>query len=123
MSTLYERLGGADGIAALVDDILEAHLRNPVIKARYIPMSEDPERLAQGKKHLRDFLSVGSGGPEQYNGRNMLETHRGMNINAAEYMAAVDDIMSTLEAHGVDEQSRNEVLAITYSLKDEIVHV
>lgn len=123
MSTLYERLGGADGIASLVDDIVDAHLHNPVIQARYLPMKDDPEHFAQAKKHLRDFLGAGSGGPEQYSGRSMLDTHRGMNIDTAEYMAAMDDIQNTLAAHGVDEEARKEVLAITYSLKDEIVHV
>ncbi len=38
-------------------------------------------------------------------------------------MAAVDDIMSMLDKHGIDEQSKKDVLAIAYSLKDEIMHV
>lgn len=121
MSSLYDRLGAADGIAALVDDIVDAHLRNPVIKARYQPLAEDPERFETAKKHLRDFLGAGSGGPEEYQGRNMVEAHRGMNVSAGEYMAAMDDIMNTLEAHGVDEQSRKDVLFIAYSLKGEIM--
>jgi len=29
--SLYQRLGGADGIAELVDDIIAAHLNNPVV--------------------------------------------------------------------------------------------
>ncbi len=28
-TTLYERLGGADGIARLVDDAVDAHLKQP----------------------------------------------------------------------------------------------
>ncbi len=123
MSSLYERLGAADGIAALVDDIVDAHLNNPVIMARYQPLAEDPESFEKAKKHLRDFLGAGSGGPEEYQGRNMVETHRGMNISAGEYMAAMDDIMNTLEAHGIDEQSRKDVLFIAYSLKGEIMNL
>lgn len=123
MSNLYERLGGADGIAALVDDIVEAHMQNPAISARFRPYRERPEELDQTKAHLRAFFGMGSGGPEQYAGRGMTEAHRGMNINAAEYMAAVDDIMSMLDKHGIDEQSKKDVLAIAYSLKDEIMHV
>ncbi|GAA0584781.1 hypothetical protein ACFQH5_11430 [Halomonas salifodinae] len=53
----------------------------------------------------------------------MLETHRGMNIGEAEYLAVMDDIQEVLERHGVDPQTRQEVLGITYSLKDEILHV
>jgi hemoglobin len=53
----------------------------------------------------------------------MPDTHRGMNISAQEYMAAIDDILATLDKHKVDEQTRKDVLAIAYSLKGEIVHV
>ena len=34
-TTLYQRLGGADGMARLVDDVVAAHLANPLIKTRY----------------------------------------------------------------------------------------
>ena len=121
--SLYERLGGATGVATLVDDIVEAHMSNPTIKARFIPYRENPDHLAKVRQHLRDFLGAGSGGPEQYNGRSMTDAHRGMNVNAQEYMAAIDDIMSMLEKHNIDEQTRKDVLAIAYSLKDEIIHV
>ena len=30
---LYERLGGADGITAIVDAVVEAHMSNPAISA------------------------------------------------------------------------------------------
>jgi len=123
MSTLYERLGAADGIAALLNDIVDAHLNNPVIQARFQPLAEDPQSFEQAKRHLRAFLGAGTGGPEQYEGRNMIETHRGMNVSAAEYMAAMDDIMNTLQAHDIDEQSRKDMLFIAYSIKGEIMHL
>lgn len=120
--TLYERLGGADGIDALVDDIVAAHMENDVISTRFRPYAEDPERLGELKDHLRKFLAMGSGGPAAYTGRSMPEAHRGMNISVAEYMAAVDDIMDALAKHDVEESARKDVLAITYELKKEIVH-
>lgn len=121
MNTLYENLGGATGIAKMVDDIVEAHLNNPAIKARFLPYLEKPERVAEIKKHTCDFLAAGSGGLEKYTGRSMPETHRGMNISEAEYMAVVDDIMGVMKKHGVDESARKDVLAITYALKDDII--
>lgn len=123
MTTLYHSLGGADGIAALVDDIVDAHLSNPIIKTRYAPLTEDPAKLEQAKGHLRNFLGAGSGGPENYTGRSMPDTHRGMNISAAEYMAACDDIMNTLDAHRIDESARKDVLFIAWTLKDEIMQM
>jgi hemoglobin len=122
-NSLYERLGGASGIAALVDDIVEAHMNNPLIKARFLPYREDPDTLAKVKRHTCNFFGAGSGGPEQYSGRSMRDTHRGMNISEQEYMAVVDDILDTLDKHKIDDQTRKDVLAIVYSLKDEILHV
>ncbi|MFO7826183.1 MAG: group 1 truncated hemoglobin [Cyclobacterium sp.] len=121
--TLYERLGGKKGITSLVNDIVEAHMQNPVIKVRFLPYKEDPENLEKIKGHLVDFFSAGSGGNVAYNGRDMETTHKGMNISEEEYMAATDDIMNTLEKHGIDEESQKDVLAIAYSLKDQIMRL
>jgi hypothetical protein len=33
--TLYDRLGAASGIAKLVDDVVDAHLNNPLVKTRF----------------------------------------------------------------------------------------
>ncbi len=121
--SLYERLGKAEGIAAIVDDIVEAHLNNPVIKARFLPYVEKPEQVAIIKKHTCDFLGAGCGGPEQYSGRDMQVAHRGMNISEAEYMNAIDDILMVLDKHQRDEETKKEVLAIAYSLKNNIIRV
>lgn len=122
-ASLYERLGRAEGISVLVDDIVEAHMNNPAIQSRFLPYRSDPEKLATVKQHLRAFLAAGTGGPEQYQGRSMPETHRGMNISEYEYMAAVDDILAALRKNDIDEATRKDILAIAYSLKDEIMHV
>ena len=108
--TLYQRLGGAEGIASLVDDVVEAHLKNPVIRARFLPYLEDMEKVKKIKGHFCDFLGMGYGGPEKYTGRDMITAHRGMNISDAEYMAALDDILMVLDRHGVDEQTKKDVL-------------
>lgn len=121
-TTLYQRLGGAEGIALLVDDIVELHMKNPSVGARFLPYKEKPELLAQVKKHTCDFFGMGSGGPEVYAGRDMPTTHRGMNISEAEYMFVVDDIMAALDKHGKDDATKAEVLAIAWSLKEHIMH-
>lgn len=120
--TLYERLGGKPGIKALVDDVLEAHMKNPAISARFLPYRERPDDLNDAKAQLCAFFGAGSGGPEPYSGRDMVAAHRGMNISTSEYMAAIDDIMSVLAAHEVDETTRKDVLMIGYSLKGDITN-
>jgi hemoglobin len=121
--SLFDRLGASAGIAGLVEDIVAAHMENPVIRARFRPFLDTPDKLAVTKQHLSAFLEAGSGGAQKYTGREMREAHRGMNISEAEYMAALDDIMAVLRKHGIDDQTQKDVLSIGYSLKGEIVHV
>ena len=121
--SLFQRLGGTSGISKLVDDIVALHMENPIIKARFRPILETPDRLAVIKGHLCAFLEMGSGGTAQYKGRDMRTAHKGMNVSAAEYMAAVDDILVVLQKHSIDEQSQKDVLAIAWSLKPDIMHL
>ena len=118
---LFERLGGTTGITTIVDDVVKAHMKNPAISARFLPYNEQPEKLAVIKKHTIDFFSAGSGGPVAYTGRDMPTTHKGMNINPAEYMYVVDDILMVLDEHKVDEASKKDVLFILWLLKDMII--
>jgi hemoglobin len=122
-NSLYKRLGETKGITAIVDDIIEAHMTNPGIKARFLPVKDDLQHFEVVRQHLINFIIMGCGGPQNYTGKNMTEAHRGMNINEKEYMNAIDDIMKTLEKHQVDEQSKKDVLAIVYSLKDTMIGV
>jgi len=118
MSTsLYDRLGGAAGISALVDDVVAAHLANPTVQPRF----QNVKDLAHLKQMAREFFGAGSGGPEPYTGRDMRTTHRGMNISEQEYLAVMDDIMGVLDKHRIDETAKKDVLAILYSLKGEII--
>lgn len=122
-TSLFERLGRSSGIERIVDEVAGRHLENPVIAARFRPYLDQPGKLQALKDHLARFLEMGSGGPHRYAGRDMRTTHAGMNISPAEYMAAVDDILAALTQVGVDEQTRKDVLAMTWSLKGDIVHM
>ena len=122
-SSLFDRLGGTPGINALVDDIVAQHMEKATVGVRFRPYLETPDKLQVTKKHLCAFLEAGSGGKAQYGGRSMVDTHRGMNINEAEYMAVTDDILAVLRKHRIDEQTQKDVLAIAWSLKGEILHV
>lgn len=120
-SSLYVRLGGSRGIAAIVDDILALHLSNPVIKTRFAGAS--PERLATLKRITCEFFGMGSGGPEVYTGRDLITAHTGMNISEQELVAAIDDVVAALEKNGVGQTEKNEVVAILYSLKNQVLRL
>ena len=118
-TTLYQRLGGADGIARLVDDVIAAHLENPLVKSRF----ENIEDMEHAKRMAREFFCAGSGGPEPYTGKDMLAAHKGMNISEQEYLAVMDDIVGAMNKHKLDEGTKNDVIGILYSLKGNIIRV
>jgi hemoglobin len=122
-ASLYERLGQTEGIRAIVDTALAAHLANPLVQKRFEPGKADPEHWARVVEHAVDFFSAGSGGPAEYKGKSMVDAHRGMNIGGEEFLAVVDDIMQALGKHDVDETTQKDVLAILYSLKPEVMHL
>lgn len=116
--SLYERLGGPERIASIANDAVDLHLQNPAVSARY-KQSDIPHV----KQLAFEFFAMGTGGPETYTGRNMLDTHRGMNINEQEFMEVVDDILEALRKNSIDQKEQDEVLAILYSMRKEIVRV
>jgi hemoglobin len=117
--TLYQRLGEADGIARLVNDVMAAHLVNPIVKTRFQTIKD----MDRAKRMAREFFCAGSGGPEPYTGKDMLTAHRGMNISEQEYLAVTDDIVGTMDKHKFDEETKNDVIAILYALKGNIIRV
>jgi hemoglobin len=119
--TLFDRLGGRNGISNIVDDTIKNHMNNPKINARFLPLKDKPKELAVIKQHTIDFFSAGSGGPATYKGKDMVTTHTGMNINPSEYMHVIDDIFEALDKNNIDEDTKKDVLAILWSLKGMII--
>lgn len=117
--SLYDRLGGAQGISRIVDDVIDAHLSNPLVGTRF----QNVKDIEHAKAMAREFFAAGSGGPEKYSGKDMRTAHAGMNISEQEYLAVMDDIMGALQKHKIDENTQKDVLAILYSLKGEIIRV
>ena len=94
---LYERLGGTEGITQIADDLVENHYTNPVISPRFA--SVDKGTL---KNAAATFFIAGTDGPEVYKGKNMIATHRGMNISADEFLAVLDDALEALVKNNVE---------------------
>ena len=118
-TALYQRLGGDQGIARLVDDVIAAHLANPLVKTRF----EEIKDMTHTKQLVREFLTAGLGSPPTYTGKDMLAAHKGMNISEQEYLAVTDDIVGAMNKNGIEEDSKKDVIAILYSLKDQIIRV
>jgi hemoglobin len=118
MSSLYDRLGRHDGIARITRTLIDNHMSNPLVSVRYAGSD-----LRKVEERVIEFFCAGAGGPETYTGKDMLATHKGMNINEQEFVAVIDDAMAALETNEIGPETRNEVLAILWSLKGQVVRV
>ena len=117
-ASLYERLGRRPRIEEIVEVIWKNHTTNPLIKQRYV--NSDPDRV---KLMVTEMCCAGFGGPEAYTGKDMVSAQTGMNINETEFSAVCDDVLDALEKCNVGKRERDEILAILYSLKPEVVHL
>ena len=50
--TIYEKLGGEEGISRDVEQIVAKHLENEDIKHYFLPLVEKPEYFEQFKQHV-----------------------------------------------------------------------
>jgi globin len=82
-SSLYDRLGGASAIAAVVEDFVARCAGDERINKKFA--RTDIPRL---KQMLADQVSEAAGGPATYAGRDMKETHRKMGVTAGEFDAS-----------------------------------
>ena len=117
-ATLYDRLGQHKGITNITRTLIDNHMANPLVSIRYA--GSDMTRVEQ---RVVEFFCAGAGGPESYTGKDMVATHKGMNISEQEFVAVVDDAMAALATNGIDAATRSDVLAILWSLKGEVVRV
>lgn len=97
--------------------IVNRHLAHPLLKPRF-----HKSGLAAVRANVLDFFNMGTGGSAVYKGEDMKTVHTGMNLTEAEFVAVLDDALAALDAHDIDPVTRNEILGIFYSFKDEILY-
>ena len=115
--TQFERLGGTEGCTAIASAIMDRHLANPIIKDHFAKI----EDIQKAKDNVRDFFSMGTGGPAQYQGQDMRTAHAGMNLNERDLVAVIDDVLAVLDEREIGAEARAEVLTILYTFKEEVL--
>jgi hemoglobin len=73
------------------------------------------------KYYVTEMLCQAAGGPQQYSGRSMEDSHRHLEITEEEWAAFMDDLQQTLNGFDVPPPEQKEVKAIVESTHDDIV--
>jgi hemoglobin len=124
--SLYDRLGGKPAITAVVDDFVGRAASDPKVNftRKGVPGAEwqaTPENVAHLKMQLVDFISMATGGPNNYKGKSMKESHKNMQITDAEFSAIAADLKASLDKLNVPAKEQGELMAIVGGTKKDIV--
>lgn len=117
--SLYERLGGYDGVTAFVNDLLPRLQSDNLLGRFWENRGEDG--IAREKQLLVDYLCSNAGGPVYYTGRDMLLSHKGMGISEDDWIAFLGHAGDTMVALEVPKMECDDVVEFVLSLKDDIV--
>lgn len=120
--TLYDRLGGVYNIATVVDDLIDRVMVDPRLN-KNPRVDEAHHRVSPaGFKYLAtEMVCWASGGPQQYTGRSMGDSHRHLMITEDEWQAFMDDFQQTLDRFQVPQPEQDELKAIVGGTKEAIV--
>ena len=136
LKSLFDRLGGEKALVAIVDDFVPRALADPrvnwerkgvkvggfsVHRNKSVQWNASPENVQQLKKHLVQFLSLSTGGPAFYDGREMKEAHTNLHIDNAEFDAAIGDFKAALDKLQVPNKEQKELLSIVESTRPLVV--
>jgi len=114
--SLYERLGEAEGIGAVVDDFYIRVLADE--RLAFLFAGKDLPGL---RRHQVRFLSFALGGPNQYTGRNMQRAHAGLGITVEQFGAVAGHLIAALQAFAVPQLLIDEVIGHVAQLQGDIV--
>jgi hemoglobin len=117
--SLYDRLGGYNALAAVVDDFIGRLVNDERFNKFFVGHSVDSQKKI--RQHILDQLCQATGGPCIYTGRDMKTSHQGLKISDADWDAAAKHLVESLDKFKVPKQEKDEVLTFVTSLKKDIV--
>lgn len=117
--SLYKRLGGYDGIAAIVETLFGLMREDQ----RFVRFGTG--RSIESKKRAQQLtveqICALSGGPCYYMGRDMKTSHAGLGITDAEWDANLELTKQALRKNGIAGGEEQEILALFERYRHDIV--
>ncbi|GGJ80621.1 group I truncated hemoglobin [Pseudomonas matsuisoli] len=113
---LYRDLGGREGIAQIVEGMLLNVAGDRRISAHF--QKVDIVRL---RVMLIDYFSQETGGPQDYTGDTLEESHKGMDLSPTDFNALVENLQAAMSVQGVPVRTQNQLLARLAPKRHEVI--
>jgi hemoglobin len=117
-TSLYERLGGAPAIDAVVDELYRRIVADPDLAPFFAGAN-----LRSHTSRVGTFVTMVTGGPAEYRGRDMTSAHRRLAIEDRHFDLVAGHLVAILESVGADPVAANELVTLVATLRDDIVNV
>jgi hemoglobin len=134
--SLFDRLGGEAGISNIVADFTPRAIQDPRVNwprkdvkqggfslhsAKSETWDPNPQNLNLLNTHMVQFLTLATGGPAHYEGKEIKSTHAGMHISNPEFDAVMGDLKASLDKLRIPNTEQKELLSICESTRPLIV--
>ena len=110
--SLYERLGGAAAISAVVEGMYVKIFSDPELSEFFRKTDKDRQKAMQ-----RAFLTMATGGPSEYTGKGMAAAHKGRGILDKDFDLVCGHVVSTMKELGVSDTLINETAGLLLPLR------
>ncbi|WP_324662484.1 truncated hemoglobin [Haloarcula sediminis] len=114
--TLYERLGGHDGIRAVVDDFYDRLVADDSLG----PFFEGAD-VSELRRTQTDFLCEAAGGPETYDATPVREAHIDVPFTPEHIERAVELLYRSLEEFDVPDEDADAVVEAVAAYEEELL--
>ncbi|MDY6882800.1 MAG: group 1 truncated hemoglobin [Pseudomonadota bacterium] len=116
--SLYDEIGGHKTLNTIYGVAITRIYTDPVIGHYFKGVP---------KKHLRDQLVLQTceliGGPCEYDGKTMVESHKDLNIKEREFYILVEYVQGAMRDVGLTYQQENRILKKLAPIKYETVYL
>ncbi|MEX1197016.1 MAG: group 1 truncated hemoglobin [Pseudohongiellaceae bacterium] len=116
--TLFQELGGHEGIDRIVDEFILEIANDP----RVLPRFED-SNVQRFREMITEHFCMVAEGPCEYTGDSMVEIHAGMELSSPEFNAVVEDLIAAMEQSDIPLAAQNRLLARLARLRPEIIRI
>lgn len=116
MNSVYETLGGVDGVRTAVTIMYRRIADDPELAPWFDGV--DLERL---QAHQRAFLAAAFGGPQVFSGKDVADAHHGMAVTDDAFTRVASSLVTALADLGVDRAAISAVSERLESLRPAVV--
>lgn len=113
---LYDRLGGRQGIRAVVDDFYDRLLDDDELGPFFETADMQKLRTTQ-----TDFLCAAAGGPETYDAKPVREAHLHVPFTSEHIQRAIELLYESLDAFDVAEEDADVVVQAVATYEEELL--